>query len=346
MNLKRLNSAEVRKLVERRLGKISNEIWEFAVEERMVGQYQQEQNLDWLIQKIRKLIALGAEKAHGYIECDRRQRRTQRIPSRQEAISSYVAMEARENTAVQQFRQTVLGGRILKIEEVEPWIVRQSEEHPYRHAVIVRLSAGITPDCDQDGSYTLSPPLPEISRFQGLAPVTFLEYPRAGSAWVQRIPAGPDGPLGALYKLSQSLAENYGWQRAQAIGFVLTDLTPEIPPYMVSFAGHDLGGLARIQIVVDPFFTPAEVAQMYKRIRSQFLTGKTKGLSEKHTRLAIQVLHQPKLDQSCLRNWNQQYPKWAYREMKRFKKEALAAHRRLEAMVRGWTVNPLKLVGS
>ena len=246
---------------------------------------------------------------------------------------------------MQQFRKTFLADRVLKIEEVEPWIVGRSEEYPYRHAVIVRLPAGITPGYDQDGSYTLSPPLPEISRCQGLAPVTFLEYPRAGSAWVQRIPAGPDGPLGILYKLSQSLAETYGWQRAQATGFVLTDLTPEIPLYMVSFAGHDLGGLARVQIVVDPFFTPAEVAQMYKQNRSQFLSGKTKGLSQKHTRLAIHVLHQPKLDQSCLQNWNQQYPKWTYREMRRFKKEALAAHRRLEASVRRWTVNPLKIVG-
>jgi hypothetical protein len=330
--------------VEQRLGKISDAVWKFAVEERMVSQFQEEQDLDWLIQKIQDLIGLGgAEKAPGYIEVGRRQRRTQRIPSRQEAISCYVAMEARADPAVQQFRKAFLGGRTLQIEEVEPWIVRQSEEHPYRHAVIVRLPEGITPDYDVEGRYTLSPPLPEISRFQRLAPVTFLEYPRAGRASVQRIPAGPDGPIGALYQLSQSLAETYGWQRAQATGFVLTDLTPEIPPAMVSFAGHDFGSLARIHIVVDPFFTPAEVAQMYKRIRSQFLTSNRKGLSEKHTCLAIHFLHQPKLDPSCLRSWNQQYPKWVYREMKRFKKEALAAHRRLEAMVRGWTVDPLKL---
>jgi hypothetical protein len=61
--------------VERQLGKLSAAIWEFAVEERMVSQYQEEQNLEWLIQKIERLIASGAEKAHGYIESGRRQRR-------------------------------------------------------------------------------------------------------------------------------------------------------------------------------------------------------------------------------------------------------------------------------
>jgi hypothetical protein len=346
MNLSGPNVAEVRKLVEHQLGKISDSVWEFAVEERMVSQFQEEQNLNWLIGKLRHLIALGSvEIAPGYIEVGRHQRRTKRIPSRQESISCYVAKEARENPAVQQFRETFLGGRILKIEEVEPWIVCESEKYPYRHSVIVRLPEGITPHCDEvERIYTLRPPLSEVTRFQRLEPITFLEYPRVGSVRAQLIPAGPDGPIGVLYLLSQSLAETYGWQKSQATGFVLTDLTPEIAAYKVSLDGHDFGGLARIRLVVDPFFTPAEVGQMYKRVRSQLWTSRMKGLSEKHTRLAIHVLHQPKLDPSCLQNWNQQYPNWAYRELKRFKKEALAAHRKLEAMVKGWRVNLRKLV--
>lgn len=88
MNLRRPTPAEARKLVEQRLGKISDAVWKFAVDERMVAQFQEEQKLDWLTQKIQELVALGGtEKPTGYIEVGRRQRRTQRIPSRQEAIS-------------------------------------------------------------------------------------------------------------------------------------------------------------------------------------------------------------------------------------------------------------------
>lgn len=338
----------VRKQVERQCGKISDAVWQYAIEERMVGEFLQgESDLDWLVQKISRLREMEAgAQAHPYVELGRRHRRTKRIPSRAEAISCYVAAQAREDKQVQWFRKTFVGGRILRIEEVEPWILRQTDEYPYRHAVIVRLPAGITPQCDADGRYTLTPPLREISQYEVLAPVTFLEYHRAGSAWVQRIPAGPDGPLGALRKLSQRLAEIYGWQRAQASTFVLTDLSPEIPGYMVSFQGHDLGVLARIQVVADPFHSPAEVAQIYKRIRTQVLTGKTKGLSEKHTRLALHVLGQPELDCRCLQTWNQQYPEWTYARMNRFRKEALNAQRRLEAMVTRRVIRPLKIIPS
>ncbi|MEN6533625.1 MAG: hypothetical protein ABFD89_08180 [Bryobacteraceae bacterium] len=336
-----------RKRVERRCGKISDSVWKYAVDERMVSEFLQgESSLDWLVRKISRLTKLESGSPAPYIELSRRHRRTKRIPSRQEAISWYVAAQAREDGQVKWFRKAFLGGRVLRIEEVEPWILQQRNDYPYRHAVIVRLPAGVTPQPDVNGRYTLTPPLREISQFEVLVPVTFLEYHRAGSVWVQRVPAGPDGPLGALYKLSHRLAEMYGWQKAQASGFVLTDLIPEIPTCMVSSVCHELGGLVRIQIVVDPFYTPAEVAQTYKRIRSKMLVGKTKGLSEKHTQLALHALRQPELDQPCLQSWNQQYPNWAYRRMNRFRKEAQNAQRRLETMVRRFIIRPHKIIPS
>jgi hypothetical protein len=340
-----LSSVAVRRLVEGRIGKIRDAVWKFAVEERMVSQYMEELDLDWLVGKINILEGLAGEQSHRCIDVSRRQRRTKRLPSRQEAFSCYVAKAARADLRVKQFRKAYFSGRLLTREELEPWISQQSKEHPYRHAVIVRLPAGTTPECHEDGSYTLNPPLTEITCFEAVAPIRFLDYPRTGREWVQRIPVGPDGPLGELYKISESLAEAYGWQRAQATAFVLTDLAPEITPCTVSFAGRDFGGLARIQLVVDPYYTPAEVAQMYKPIRSRVWKGKAKGLSEKHTRLGIHVLHHPDFDHGCMQKWNEQYPNWAFSDMKRFKREASMAHSRLNARVRGWTTSPLKLVG-
>ncbi len=343
--MNRTSETAIRRQMERRCGKISDSVWQYAIEKRMVSEVMQgESDPDWLAGEILRLKELEAGAAGPpFIELHRRQRRAKRIPCRQEAISCCVANQARENPQVKWFRKTFLGGRVLRIEEVDAWVQRQAQDYPYRHAVIVRLPAGIVPQCHADGRYTLTPPLPEVSQFAGLVPVTMLDYHRADSVWVQRIPAAPDGPLGALYKLSDSLAEIYGWQKAQASSFVLTDLTPEIPLCMVSFVSRELGALARIQISVDPFCTPAEVAQRYKRIRSKVLMVKTKALSEKHTELALHALQESALDAGSLESWNRQHPGWAYRRMNRFRKEARNARSRLEAMVTRSMISPHKI---
>jgi hypothetical protein len=336
MNRQKPTRASLRTVVEGRLHrKISDSVWQYAIDDRMVSQFEQgDATVEWLAEKVAQLAELGSgQKAGGYVERSRRQRRSKRIPSRLEAISCYVAGRARARDDVQWFRRTFLDHGLLQIAEIEPWIIRQHESHPVTRAVILRLPAGTTLDWDRAGHYRIVPPLAEVSKVEGIASLSLLDYPRAGSKWVQRIPVGPDGPLGHLHKVAGTLAESYGWQQAQATGFVLTDLTPEFPEALINVQSNRLGGLGRIGIVVDPFFTPAEVARIYGRIRSQVLSGKTKGLSEKHARLAIYALEHPSLDRSSLQSWNVEYPQWAYARLNRFKKEALASQNRLKSMI-------------
>ena len=231
---------------------------------------------------------------------------------------------------MQRFRRTYLSDGLLQIEDIEPWIQRQDKSNPFPGAVIVRLPAGTTLEAGLDGHPLIAPPLTDVSQVEGIAPPALLEYPVPGSAWVQSIPVGSDGPLGRLRKLAETLADTCGWQR---------DLTPEIQDFMVTLQIKSVGVLGRLQLVVDPFFTPAEVAQRYGRIRAQILSGKTKSLSEKHTRLAIHALKHASLDRSSFQSWNTQYPKWAYARPNRFKKEAQTSQRRIESMISRWRIS-------
>jgi hypothetical protein len=270
-----------------------------------------------------------------------------RSRARQGAIHRYpcyVAAHAREQDDVQWFRRTFLDHRLLEIEEVEPWILRQHESNPVTRAVILRLPPGTTLACELDGHHRIVPPLAEVGKVEGIAPLSLLDYPRAGSKSVQRIPVGPDSALGHLHKIARALAETYGWQQAQATGFVLTDLTPELPDALVNVQSSGLGGLGRIRIVVDPFFTPAEVARIYGRVRAQVLSGKTKGWSEKHARLAIYALEHPGLESSSRQSWNVEYPQWGYARLNRFRKEALASQNRLKSMIERRTISLSKSV--
>jgi hypothetical protein len=347
MNRSRLSPTAIRRSVELQCGKISDEVWQYAVDDRMVSEVANgESDLNWLIKKILGLQRINSSSPSGlFVELDRRQRRTKLTPSRIEAISRYVASQARENDRVKAYRRTFLGDRLLSIEEVEDWIRAQSARHPYQHRVIIKLPPGVSVEVmPQGGGYTLTPPLQKVRHCENLERKRFLHYVRSGDARVKRIPAPRDGPIGALYDLSESLAETYCWQQSQATAFVLTDLTPEIEDCAVSFEDREFGGLARIHVVVDPSYTPMEVAKMYKQVRSQIFKPRSKkGLSEKHTRLALLVMDQPELDVSCLRSWNARYPRWAYTKISRFRKEAARAYSRLEAAVIGRKIMPYEV---
>lgn len=339
---KKTSRARLRSLVERSLKtQIPEPYWQYAIEKCMVSEVEQDiskgatiaEKVDWLAGEVAKLLALTDNKPGSYIELRRRQRRGKRLPSRQEAIACYVAMRARGKDDVQSFRRTYLNDGLLQIKDIEPWIKRQHKSNPLRHAVIVRLPVGTALEFGLNGHPVITPPLTDVSQVEGIAPPTFLDYPGPGNEWVQHIPVGPDGTLGRLCKLAETLASTCGWQPAQATAFVLTNLTPEIQDFMVTLQIKSVGALGRIQLVVDPFFTPAEVAQRYGRIRAQMLSGRTKSSSEKHTRLAIHALEHASLDRSSFESWNTQYPKWAYTRLNRFKKEALTSQNRFESMI-------------
>ena len=65
-----------------------------------------------------------------------------------------------------------------------------------------------------------------------------MEYATPASEWVQRVETTRGGVLEELRILSGCLARAYGWQPAQATGFILTDVTPRLPGIRVECNGR------------------------------------------------------------------------------------------------------------
>jgi hypothetical protein len=121
------------------------------------------------------------------------------------AIAELLAEDARQNDAVQAFRQSILAGRLLPWGEVEPWVKRQAAE---------------------DGEPTPGP--------KG----GFLEYGVPDDRWRRLQPVRVEGVLGTLRALATSLASQYRWQEGQATLFILTDAIPYVAPLQVGMDWH------------------------------------------------------------------------------------------------------------
>ena len=125
------------------------------------------------------------------------------------------------------FRETALGGRLLQAAQIEPWIQQQArDDGPATHWVRVPLSRGNRLTADATG-FSITPAL-SISGSE--RPIGFalesLDYGVPDDNWTRCIPVALGGTLGQLRLLSEELADSYGWQKAQAVLFVLTDATP------------------------------------------------------------------------------------------------------------------------
>lgn len=76
------------------------------------------------------------------------------------------------------------------------------------------------------------------------------------------------GILGDLAQLADKLANRYRWNPAEATNFVLTGTVPNVDVYVGSI---DRGGATtattRITMVLDPFLTPKQVANIYHRLK-------------------------------------------------------------------------------
>jgi hypothetical protein len=177
------------------------------------------------------------------------------------AISDLLAEDALQNGAVQDFRESVLGGGLLDWAEVEAWVKHQATE---------------------DGKPTPGP--------RG----GFLEYGLPDDNWCRRQPVAEQGVLGSLRALAARLAGLYRWQPAQATLFVLTDMIPFVSPLWAEMDWHlPFEAMSRITLTVDPALSPREVADAYRKIRARFLGPRYRALSEKHVALALFAARKP-----------------------------------------------------
>jgi hypothetical protein len=94
-----------------------------------------------------------------------------------------------------------------------------------------------------------------------------LDYGVPDDNWTRCIPVALGGTLGQLRLLSEELADSYGWQKAQAVLFVLTDATPIVEVLGVGSHGHTPPALSRLVLRVDPFVPASELSRRYTAAR-------------------------------------------------------------------------------
>ena len=256
------------------------------------------------------------------------------LPERREVISSLLAARASQHPEVIQFRDDVLSDTLLSPKDVPGWVSRMKDEEGLASTWLsVLVPDGHDVQFDKYQAYT-SPPL-TISKQspavpQGYLLLEYLDEEDYDPFRSVRIKVG--GTLHRLGQLSRKLAAGYGWEAPQATNFVLTGHTPLIKTIEGNRRENSaISALARIQLTIDPAMSPADVAKFYRGMRRQYVSGRHREITEKHTRLAMFVSTRPTGDQirDRMAAWNKAFPQWKYRADTNFDRDCKNALRRL-----------------
>jgi hypothetical protein len=334
---------ELRRGVEKKLGaKVPDNVWNYLKEKHFVDEALGGLGINDPASFLAKEVQLVPIPA-GSISIPptltkngRRLRRDRSLPTRNEMISYLLAAIAANNAEVQSYRDRFLASGLLMEAAAADWIEGAAGKHRYSYAIVVGLPQTVALELEGDPlEYRLPNTAMAEMKIEGFAPHLVLEYKKPSCNWVQRIPTGRDGELRELVKVSESLASEFGWQRAQATMFVLTGDVPGVSPSAIEVRSPPTPGLkygawrSRIVITVDPSLSPEEVAAIYKKSRAKLLKPRYRSLSERHMTIAGFAAAFGGVTPELMGKWNSKYPKWQYSRYSVFSKSARAATERL-----------------
>ncbi|MGN9914691.1 hypothetical protein ACTMTJ_44900 [Phytohabitans sp. LJ34] len=242
------------------------------------------------------------------------------------ARSLLVAAEASRHEAVEVFRARNLPGGLLAWSDVQTWLEDQKAiEGPITNDITVTVETDWL-DYRGRGHMVFDPPIAE-ARGLHLASRD-LAYAVPGGRWVNRFAIRADGQLNQLRLCAESLAEVCGWQPAQATVFVLTGVTPLISSVRIKTS---VVGGGKITLTIEPTASSEDVLNAYHAARRERGIDHLRTLSVKHARLAAFALVEyadVPWDERWNR-WNRAEPRWAYSKSSNFRRDALAAAKRL-----------------
>jgi hypothetical protein len=199
-------------------------------------------------------------------------------PLGQAALSSLLALEAAQRRDVRSFRAAALQNRLIPLSGVGKWIDRQREAEKS---------------------------LTEWASDHGAAAV--LEYPGKGVLIVKRPDIHKGGLLEQLYRISVLLAHSYGWQRAQAVAFILTGGLPEIRPIEIRLhQNFTYPRLSRIVIEADPSLGPRQILRVYREARRKLIHSRSRSIAARSAELI--VFYTEHWDQGL--SWREQMILW------------------------------------
>jgi hypothetical protein len=236
-----------------------------------------------------------------------------RLQIKGRALLALQAVEARHRPCVLEFREKVLNGRLLSVEEVEDWIRYQQQQDGEPTAIFH----------SRDGTV--------IGRS-----LDILSIPMKDGVVQEPIRYG--GVLWQLKFAADELRHILNWEEDEAVLFILTD-RPPMPWFMRSVYSQPLDSPHFIPIITLSFPVWADDREVLWLLRQTRKANKIKTklgrpLSEKMSRLIEFVA--PLLSaegkpsggwEAVCKRWNEKYPEWKFESSRRLCSRFLRAQK-------------------
>ncbi len=205
---------------------------------------------------------------------------------RRVAMTALSVADARRDEEVLRFRTKVLGGNLLPGGEradgaCRDWVYAAVEDG-WKYYGLLMEARFVADHPDKDRRF----PMPE--------------------------------PLRELYLLSERLGARYDWIKGAATMFVLADVEPEVLPLRAGGrVPYSWLSASRINLVVDPATTPAELAEFYQQVRKSpayYGGAQVRPMGEKALLMAAFAANAPEDERgvALVKRWNEQYPQFQY----------------------------------
>lgn len=273
---------------------------------------------------------------------------------RAEAVAALVAEEMAADPGVQTFRTDVLGGQVLKEDQLVEWLRQQRRKEVFpdlwlTNSVVPRgegESAGVRAALQQrydnlprDEQGNLLPvsitvtldPLQIWRQVDSRVLTCAVWGPEANDRDVYRCATTAGGVLERLRRLGERLAVLCTWSEEEAVRFVLTGVDPSMPRMQSSLlrTAHTV----QIELKVDPAVSPKDVADYYREVRGLIINRTREASKEKLPRLVLFTVRRPRARgetwQAYMRRWNEEWgseqPDWVYRRYETFARDCVRA---------------------
>ena len=232
------------------------------------------------------------------------------------ALAEIMAVSAREDEGVQDFRRVVLRGRLLKRARMADWIVRKVKEQgqPTR---VETIPVGDAPQ-----------------NWGAISDHRFVEYD-TGDGEIYIAPVAIGGPLWHLHNLVKTLCSRFDWESAETTRFVLTNESPGARALVTArrTMGSPFPAKTRIILSISPRASPDDVKRIYAAARESEpdLPKRARTISEHHAALAVFVAEHGQGQKwgSLMKRWNAEHREWAYEDVRPFNRDAHRAYRRV-----------------
>lgn len=316
------------------------EILDEAGSNRITGSRNPEPAILRLVRTIQQREAKMAAYLKSVAKEPKATRREREIPGdrRLEALSAILAINAAGDEGVRAFRRKALRGKLIRLDGVPGWVERQAkkEGEPTLYARVQLDGRGHAP------SGSLRHPR------LGVTPdFSTIEYPGT-DGWVASLPIRAGGILEPLANLGARLEGMCSWQKAQAIGFVLTGIQPTLPLARARLEMRlPMPARSRVVLELSPRLTSTEVRDLYLKARSgEFFgderfglqIGRIRAMSDEAARLAVFIVEQNdgRPWGQAMREWNRLNPEAKKTSVPGFTNLARDAYRRVTGEPLAW----------